>query len=109
MTRAMREAGYLITGTEAAIGDHLAGCGVDLLTGNADLCRSEAGGLGFLFQVPDLALPIGGRCAEDDAPANVALVSFDFAAAVHDDHIAWFEMLRLDASMRIGRSFSEIS
>ena len=66
VTQAMRE--VAVVGSEAAVFEDLPRCRVHRLALDAGLHRPERRVLGLAHEVPDPALPVGGRGAEDGRP-----------------------------------------
>ena len=86
----VREAGHLVVRAKAGVGDHLAGGGVHVFAGGADLRRCECGCLGLVLQAPDVSLSLGGL-AKDTGAADVRVVAFYAAHAVHEHDVAFLE------------------
>src|SRR5581483_5991444 len=103
---AVRQARHLVIRAEAGVGDHLARGGVHRLAGRSRPGRGQCGVLRFALQIPDATLALG-RLAENERARDVGLIPLDGAPAVHQHHVAFLQLLRLDAAVREGRVLSE--
>jgi len=97
-----------VVGAEACIADDLAGCGVDGLTLHTGMRCGEGCSLGFVDDVEDLLLLVGGF-AEDEGARHVGLVTFDGAAVVDEDDLALADDLRLEGAVGQGRVLGDLA
>src|SRR5262249_35010606 len=69
VTGAMRQAWHFVIRAKARISNYFPRGGINRLARRADLCDGKGCILRFLFQVPNLTLPVGGlaedKCARD--------------------------------------------
>src|SRR6185312_5561264 len=83
------------------------GC-IYIFAGGSGLRRRKSCRLGLLLQLPDLPLSFGRFRAEHDTAADIGTIAVDLAAIIHQDDIAFIQMLGLDAAMRESLSLPEI-
>ena len=80
---------------------------VDMARRHADLSRGESDVLAPAHLRPDLALLWRRVGAEYEGAGDIGLITMHLAAAVEENDLAPFDILRLARAMRVGTCFAE--